>query len=362
MRQFNLGNFLRSREARYLLIAILVIAAALVWYFGLSRPASQPVAARTPSPTTTSVQVQRPLQVISIPFLVTASAVVPSPSPARQPVASPVVAGVTSGTVPDPFAPLPALPAAAARAPSSTSAAVTPPTVASAPVLSKPVVIQPSQTFPGVASASLSPQSGVPLPQLSAVTPSPAVSVAQVRGALAPLQTPAALLVGPVSSQPAAGVLPVVPNLMPGLVQPAPQVQPTVSPVVALSAPASQLTPPPRLTTSTQTILAQAGALLGFPAQPVKTEAKPAPKPQPAPAAVKPANPVQTYLAAHPLRYVAAVFGPIDNAVFAAAQGDLVLSLGQTLPNSQIVVQAITSTQVILELGTSRVELRLARR
>lgn len=77
---------------------------------------------------------------------------------------------------------------------------------------------------------------------------------------------------------------------------------------------------------------------------------------------VPPPTPIEAYLATNGLSYEAVVLGPVNTGIFATKDGYVVLALGQTLPDSSIVVKDITATSVTLALGNEQKTLELQKR
>ncbi|PYE56387.1 hypothetical protein DES52_101191 [Deinococcus yavapaiensis KR-236] len=80
-------------------------------------------------------------------------------------------------------------------------------------------------------------------------------------------------------------------------------------------------------------------------------------------AAVPPTlTPLESYVASRGVTYEAVVLGPVNTGIFATNDGYVVLALGQTLPDSSIVVKDITATSVTLALGSDETILELQKR
>lgn len=80
-----------------------------------------------------------------------------------------------------------------------------------------------------------------------------------------------------------------------------------------------------------------------------------------APAPVAP-DPLGDYIAQRDLSYNAVVLGPVNTGIFQTKGGYVVVSIGQKLPDSDIVVKDITASAVTLALGDSQKILELDKR
>ena len=71
---------------------------------------------------------------------------------------------------------------------------------------------------------------------------------------------------------------------------------------------------------------------------------------------------LDTVLAQRQMAVDSVVLGPNDTAIFRSDQGFLVVSEGQTLPNTDVLVKDITASAVTLTLGTVTKTLQLEKR
>jgi len=67
--------------------------------------------------------------------------------------------------------------------------------------------------------------------------------------------------------------------------------------------------------------------------------------------AAAPASPLDALVQTRELAFDAVVLGPVNTAIFRSKDGFVVVSQGQTLPDSDAVVREITADRVTLELG-----------
>lgn len=73
-------------------------------------------------------------------------------------------------------------------------------------------------------------------------------------------------------------------------------------------------------------------------------------------------RPLDQSIAARELAFNAVVLGPVNTAIFRSKDGFLVVSVGQTLPDSDIVVKEVTATSATLALGNDTQTLELDKR
>lgn len=73
-------------------------------------------------------------------------------------------------------------------------------------------------------------------------------------------------------------------------------------------------------------------------------------------------NDLLRYTRAQNVRFTSVVLGPINTAIFETNNGFVVVALGQSLPNTNILVSAISEQQATLQLGEDKLELNLDRR
>jgi hypothetical protein len=73
-------------------------------------------------------------------------------------------------------------------------------------------------------------------------------------------------------------------------------------------------------------------------------------------------RPLDQNVAARELAFNAVVLGPVNTAIFRSKDGFLVVSVGQTLPDSDIVIKEVTATSATLALGNDTQTLELDKR
>ncbi|MFB9993010.1 hypothetical protein ACFFLM_13635 [Deinococcus oregonensis] len=73
-------------------------------------------------------------------------------------------------------------------------------------------------------------------------------------------------------------------------------------------------------------------------------------------------RPLDQNIAARELAFNAVVLGPVNTAIFRSKDGFLVVSVGQTLPDSDIVIKEVTATSATLALGNDTQTLELDKR
>lgn len=73
-------------------------------------------------------------------------------------------------------------------------------------------------------------------------------------------------------------------------------------------------------------------------------------------------NDLLRYTRTQNVRFTSVVLGPINTAIFETNNGFVVVALGQSLPNTNILVSAISEQQATLQLGQDKLELNLDRR
>ncbi|MCP2014902.1 hypothetical protein L1280_002054 [Deinococcus sp. HSC-46F16] len=262
-------------------------------------------------------------------------AAAPEPSAPADPVSLPASepAPSTGGALA--LSPLPGT--GASRPAPTPSAAATPSPTA------RPSGALPTPTLPGTggvsvtrpAPATTSPTASAPRtsrPSASAARPttaSPAASTGRPPGNAAARPAPA-------TSRPSAAVT--------GTVPPAPR----PAPVAGVSVPRDAI---------------DLGAAAPVPA------ASPAPAPATAPGTPQPvtqfgleggvsaASPLGTLVQTRALEFDAAVLGPVNTAIFRSKDGYVVVSQGQTLPDSDAVVREVRAAGVTLELGGETLDL-----
>lgn len=316
-----------SQSTKILIVLLLLVLAVAVWYLVALRPSpSSPVPTALSSPPPT-----RPITVLPIPFLVAQTPTVPlkvQPSTSAHKTV-PVASAPAIQVPPNPFTPLPAVLAAATPAASS-SASSSAPSVPSQPTVPPPIL--PSNTQVGSASSlPLVPNNLSPLPQ---------PRLQEVRQ---PLPTPSA---NPLS----LGALPLMPQLSPLTQPPAPP--PTPQPALASTNPQLEVQlSMAQLNQQIQTQLEPLSQAPQTPSSPPPTSTSPSSTTLP--------NPVAAYVTAQGLRLAGVVLGPTSVGIFQSRQGYIVLPVGQTFPQSQVLLQSLTSESALLVEGSQSLALKL---
>ncbi len=345
-------------------------------------PATTPT---TPAPTgaaTPEGSVERPKRAAEpqqIPFLTT--------TPPAQPKAQapkPVQTGNLNAALPNPFRPF-------SVENSGADTAVTPPNIgaipapivpgagmASAPTV-RPGGFQPGSAQPGIGAPIALPSIGVnaapfPMPTVPGaprVVPVPRGAPGALAGTPSTSGAGTAPPAAPVPIPAPAPVKPPVPALRAPSVTPALSTPANLaSSAVTSSNPAA--TPPtsgagaPSAATpgtgavqpslAAPALVAELGTTPATPGAPAQAAAPETPTPLAAP------DPLSAYIAGRDLSYNAVVLGPVNTGIFQTKSGYVVVSIGQKLPDSNIVVRDITASAVTLALGNSQKTLELDKR
>jgi hypothetical protein len=74
------------------------------------------------------------------------------------------------------------------------------------------------------------------------------------------------------------------------------------------------------------------------------------------------ADPVEAFVAAQGVSYSAVVLGPVNTGILQTRTGYLVVTVGQKLLDSEVVVKDITATNVVLAIGNQQKTLELDKR
>lgn len=326
---------------------------------------------------------ERPVEVSQIPFLTTETPQPDENAPETPQVSTPVA----SDDLPNPFRPFrvaePPVVTAAATTPSAPSVVPTRPPVVnpgsgvlpiptipntpaatSASTTSRiqnvaggglpPVAIRPGGTVPvrPPTIAGATPFPSTPAPSIPATTPATTTPTVVGQPTTTPSVPTAPIVVPPTTSAPTVAALPTTP------------VRPPVRvPVPTLTAPVVATLPsaPSEATEdeTTATVNPDVPAVIAeletpeVPAEPTSTATTPTPA---AP------NPLETYVAAQGLTYNAVVLGPVNTGIFQTKSGYVVVSLGEKLPDSDIVLKDVSATTVTLTLGDQQKTLELDKR
>lgn len=168
------------------------------------------------------------------------------------------------------------------------------------------------------------------------VASAPPVPMAPPLGA--PIPLPSANVAGAAPFPGGLSVTPTPPRQKP----PVPTVRPPAT--ATLTTPATLPTPGTTATASTTTVV-----------PPVLSSVREF-------AASAPLNPLDAYVSDQNLSYNAVVLGPVNTGIFQTKSGYVVVSIGQKLPQSDIVVKDISASAVTLALGDSQKTLELDKR
>lgn len=268
-------------------------------------------------------------------------------APASDP--APIPSGGSGGALA--LAPLPgSRPQATGRATGGSSAAAASGGSAGATPApaAQPAGALPTPTLPGAGGVSVTRPAPAPSPSVTApsVTPPPTASTPRTRRpSAAATPSPAA----PAASRPAGESTGRVTGTVPAAPRPAP------APVAGVSVPRDPVAS--GLSTLPSTALpAPAGVAVPAPAlpQPVTQlglEGE---------AGTGTASPLVTLVQTRALAFDAAVLGPVNTAIFRSKDGYVVVSQGQTLPDSDAVVREVRASGVTLELGGETLDLGAA--
>ncbi|GGS15870.1 hypothetical protein [Deinococcus knuensis] len=79
-------------------------------------------------------------------------------------------------------------------------------------------------------------------------------------------------------------------------------------------------------------------------------------------ASVPTLNELDSFVQAQDLAFNAVVLGPVNTAIFRSKDGFVVVSVGQTLPDTQVTVKEVTATSATLSLGNNSKTLELDKR
>ncbi|MCD0176969.1 hypothetical protein IHN32_13550, partial [Deinococcus sp. 14RED07] len=79
-------------------------------------------------------------------------------------------------------------------------------------------------------------------------------------------------------------------------------------------------------------------------------------------ASVPALNALDAFVQTQELAFNAVVLGPVNTAIFRSKDGFVVVSVGQTLPDTQVTVKEVTATGATLSLGNNSRTLELDKR
>ena len=376
-----------SREMKVLLGLLLLVAAIGVYYL-LTKPGAEDLASQPPPPVVAggpgddtipvtpaepdpaagetpgvAVQPDAEVEVEVIPPFPTENTVTDPASPAPGDV-PPTPAGInpeaTLASVPsnNPFQPLqvteddsaPAgqTPAPTPGTPGTTASVPEPITPAVDPLGSTggPLAISP---LPGANGADSSDGGAVPVPVIPGGD-----------GSTGPVAQP--VVVTPIP----AGTPVVVSPGTPAQPVPAPQPAPVKPPVAGVSVPG--VTSIPALTAGPAGGSTNGGATTGTSGVAPATAAPAPGTPQvitdlgSGNASVPALNALDAFVQTQELAFNAVVLGPVNTAIFRSKDGFVVVSVGQTLPDTQVTVKEVTATGATLSLGNNSRTLELDKR
>ncbi len=355
-------------------------------------PASSPVtSSATPTGTTppeTSTGPSRSLEVQPIPFLVTAA-----------PKTSTKTAGVVAQANPNnrprvsvnPFAPLNAQPAAPQATPTAQAAAPAPafnaspqpnvfapatsnlPPIRPAPSVQVSGTGQPLPSFPTQGNTGNPGNTSSPgntsrpgttaqmtTPKSNAVKPVPTAITSAKPQISAPVAAPTRT---DVPTPLTAGALPIAPSILREVVPQGPSdVAPNLTPVN----PATPEVPANIPVISTPTAPTQPSDLKPSPSDPVtptplssttSTATPPAPPTPPATVTTPTptSTPLSSFILSNKVAFVGVIIGPVNTAILETKDGTVIVPLGGTIPQSDVIVKSVTATQVVLMLGQETV-------
>ncbi|AFZ69239.1 hypothetical protein [Deinococcus peraridilitoris] len=293
----------------------------------------------------------KPVDVQPIPFLNTAQ---PVPAPSEE-AAAPTPAAPRDAELSNPFRPFTVTASAQDSAPvnsapvNAASGTLPAPTIPNVPRRSvSPAPAFTASTPPTPVTPSLS--APIPVPTLE-IVPAPALprSTPPVAVAVAPTAVPPVSIPQNTAPFPTQGAVSVI-SATPPKAPPKPPVPTVRAPTVAtLSTP---LTLPGASSSAAVAVESPSPAV-----PPLLAELE-----TPTVAASMPANPLDAYVSEQNLSYNAVVLGPVSTVIFQSKTGYTVVSLGQKLPESDIVITDISATSVTLALGDSHKTLEIDKR
>jgi len=86
------------------------------------------------------------------------------------------------------------------------------------------------------------------------------------------------------------------------------------------------------------------------------------PDPPPPPQLPPEPSALETLVKDQAVTFSSVVLGPVNTAIFNTKNGFIVVPLGQTLPDSEVLLQTVTANSATLQLGKETLELTLDRR
>lgn len=359
-----------------------------------SAPASTPSKAPVATPTPT-VRTQKPLTIPELPFLVNTPGSKVTGSSSSKPGDGSTTATNADTGLKNPFQPFRVKP----KAPTTPVAPTVPPTPMTPQVQpstpTEPVVIRPPSSVPtNNPSGSILVPNSSPIPQIP-VQPTPITPITPTKPSTPtkptkpPRQTgstPAIVVPGTTKlpNPPSGTATPLVIAVKPVIKTPLPSARAWRSSTpVTLPASLSQGTLPAIPPIMSQTVGAPrpedappvaAGNASGSSAVPDTLQGldtdvalltpgqKLIPDPPPAPPLPPEPSALELLVKDQSLSFSSVVLGPVNTAIFNTKNGFIVVPLGQTLPDSEVMVQTVTANSATLQLGKETLELTLDRR
>ena len=348
--------------------------------------AKTPTAAATATPTATpTVRTQKPLTIPELPFLVNTPGGKTAGSSSNKPGDGSTTATTADTGLKNPFQPFrvkPKMPTTPAVDPGKMSTAT--PTVVQAPTMTEPVVIRPTTSAP-----TNNPGSPIVVPTSTPLTPPTSPTTVPTTPPRSVGSTPVVVMPGTTKlpMSPSGTAIPVVVAVKPVIKTPLPSARawrsstpvtlptslsqgtlPAIPPVMSqtVGAPRPEDAPPVRVVgvgklpgssdvPDTLEGLGTDVALL-TPGQKLIPDPPPTPPLPPEPSAL------ETLVKDQAVTFSSVVLGPINTAIFNTKNGFIVVPLGQTLPDSEVLVQTVTANSATLQLGKETLELTLDRR
>ncbi len=351
-------------------------------------PATSPTTAiTTPNGTTpadTSTGPSRSLEVQPIPFLVTAAPKTSTKTPGAVAQASPNNRPRVSV---NPFAPLNAQPAAPQATPTAQATAPAPsfnaptqpnvfspatsnlPPIRPAPSVQvsgtgQPLPSFPTQSNPGNTNRPSTPGTAAQMttPKPNTVKPVPTAITTAKPQISAPVATPTRT---DAPTPLTAGALPIAPSILREIVPQGPKdTGPNLTPIN----PATPEVPANIPVISTPSTPTQPSDLKPSPSDPATptplssttptTSATPPAPPTPPATVATPtptSTPLSSFILSNKVAFVGVIIGPVNTAILETKDGTVIVPLGGTIPQSDVIVKSVTATQVVLMLGQETV-------
>ncbi|WP_216328493.1 hypothetical protein [Deinococcus aestuarii] len=375
-------NLKLSREMKVLLVLLLLVALIGGGYLWLSGRSQEQALAQTPPggdpagspvPGTADGQGSTPdaglrvqqggqVEVPSIP----AFGADPAPAARPEPEPTPPPGGINPDT---PLAALPTgnpfRPLELVQDPAGASGAAPSP-VTAAPVTASPVTVTPTAVAPStLAAPGRLELESVPSGEDDVAPAAEPVVIPPLPRAATPVAVASAPVSGgafPVPTAPPAGVVTLTPPSGGRETAPTAPVPPVRPPVAGVRVPGGSPDLTALLGQRSPRGTAPAAGTGAAPATPLPTPELPQPITQlgtDAAATAAPVSPLDDLVRRRELAFDAGVLGPVNTAILRSKGGFLVVSAGQPLPDSDVVVRDVTATGATLVLGTETVLLEL---